>query len=130
MTHSGGPQGKDNTDLYGICLSFRRDIRMMLKKALQLSTAVTPEQFLSELVGLCPQCGSAQTKDCEHVEGIEDFTVGLCMKCGCLWCIECERPLVKDTTCSHWEICGKCDIAEMSGSCCADPTKCVKLNRK
>jgi len=129
MTDSGRPKRKEDTDLYSICLSFRQDVRIMLKRALQLSSAVTTEQFLSELIGVCPRCKDAQTKDCEHVEGIEDFTVGLCMKCGYLWCIECGRPMAKDTACGHWEICSKCDIAGMSGSCSADPTKCAKLDR-
>jgi hypothetical protein len=127
MSDSGRPQGKDNTDLYDICLSFRRDMRIMLKRALELSTAVTEEQFLSELVGGCPRCGSVHTKDCEHVEGIEDFTVGLCLKCGYLWCIECGKPLVKNANCNHWEICRKCNTVEVSGFCSTDLVDCAKL---
>lgn len=128
MNDSGSPGREDSADLFSICLSFRHDIRIMLKRALELSTAVTEEQFLSELIGKCARCGSGQTRDCEHVEGIEDFTVGLCVKCGYLWCIECGKPLLKDTNCSHWEICRKCDTAEMSGFCGTDLMKCAKLN--
>jgi hypothetical protein len=61
---------REDPDLYRICLSFRRDIRIMLKRTLELSSAVTHEQFLSELIGICPRCRNRQTKDCEHVEGI------------------------------------------------------------
>jgi len=128
MNNSESRHSKDNSDLYNICLSFRRDIRIVLKRALELSTAVTEEQFLSELIGECPHCGSGQTKDCQHVEGIEDFTVGLCVKCGYLWCIECGKSLAKNTNCTHWEICRKCDAAGMSGLCGSDPMRCAKLN--
>jgi hypothetical protein len=128
MNDSESQHREEEPDLYGICLSFRRDIRIMLKRALELSSAVTHEQFLSELIGTCPRCGSSQTKDCEHVEGIKDFTVGLCTACGHLWCIECGKPLLKDAVCTHWEICRKCDLAEMSGFCSADLMKCAKLN--
>ena len=128
MERSGKQQPKDDIDLLNICLSFRRDIRIVLERALELSTAVTEEQFLSELVGKCPGCGSDQTGDCEHVEGIRDFTLGLCAKCGYLWCLECGRPVAKGIACGHWEICRRCDEAGASGRCGTNFIECAKLN--
>jgi hypothetical protein len=128
MGDPGSPQAEGGADLYDICLSFRQGIRIMLKRALELSPAVTEEQFLSELIGRCPRCGCLQTKDCEHVEEIEDFTVALCTECGYLWCVECGRPLLKDTGCSHWEICRKCGATGKAGFCDTDLTECKKLN--
>jgi len=123
----GSDMGK-NADLLNTYVSLPEDIKMMLKKAIKKSSAISKEQFLAEVMtGKCPQCGSNQTKNCDKMEGIQDFTVGLCMRCGYLWCSECGKPLVKDIHCNHWDICRKCDIADESGFCGNDLLECKKL---
>ena len=119
---------RDNSDLLRICASFREDIKKMLETALKKSAAINEEQFLSEvLTGICPRCGSNQTKDCENMEAIKDFSVGLCIRCGYLWCSECGKPLVEDTHCNHWDICRKCNTTH---ECNMVLSECEKLRSK
>lgn len=119
---------KDKDDILKISASLPEDIKEMLKKAVAKSSALTNEQFITEvIIGKCPQCGSNQTKNCEKVEGIEDFTVGLCMGCGYLWCSECGKQLVNNIHCNHWDICRKCDEVDESGFCGIDLMECKKL---
>jgi len=118
----------DNIDLLRICASFREDIKKIMETALKKSAAINEEQFLSEvLTGICPRCGSNQTRDCENMEAIEDFSVGLCISCGYLWCSECGKPLGKDTRCNHWDICRICNATR---ECEMVLSECEKLRRK
>lgn len=119
---------KENAELLRICAVFREDIKNELKTALEKSSAANGEQFLSELLtGKCPRCGSDQTKNCENVEEIEDFSVGLCVRCGYLWCSECGKSLAKDIRCNHWDICRKCDTAD---KCDIAFSECKRLKEK
>ena len=119
----------DDKDFSEIWDSLPEDIQDDLKKAIDESSAETEEQFLAEImIGECPKCNSIQTKDCDKVEGIGDLTVGLCMDCGYLWCSECERAVVKNIKCKHWEICDACDQEDDIGFCGIDPIDCEKLN--
>ncbi len=122
---------EDNDGILKIWASLPKDIQEALKKSVEESSAVTEEQFIAEImIGECPHCGSKNTKDCEEMEGIEDFTVGLCMNCGFLWCSECGRSLFQNIRCKHWEICDKCDEADEMGMCEVDPIECEKLNKE
>jgi len=120
---------EDSKDFSEIWDSLPEEVQDTLKKAVEESNSVTEEQFLAEImIGECPKCNSNQTKDCEKVEGIEDFSVGLCMDCGYLWCSECDRPVEKNITCKHWEICDTCDQNDDIGFCGIDPVECEKIN--
>jgi hypothetical protein len=120
---------EDSKDFNEMWDSLPEDIQETLKKAIEESSAETEDQFLAEImIGECPQCESDQTKDCENVDGIEDFSVGLCMDCGYLWCSECGRSLVRGVKCKHWAICDTCDQADEIGYCGIDAPDCEKLN--
>ncbi|MEW6053632.1 MAG: hypothetical protein AB1552_07585 [Nitrospirota bacterium] len=122
------PEMGENIDLFNRYVSLPEDIKILLKKAREKSSAVSREQFLAEVMtGKCPECGSSETKNCEKAEGIEDFTVGLCVRCGFLWCSECGKPLSKTLHCIHWDICRKCEISDESGYCGNDLLECKKL---
>jgi hypothetical protein len=122
---------EDSKDFSEMWDSLPNDIQETLKKAVEESSAVSEEQFIAEImIGECPNCSSNQTKDCEKVGGIEDFSVGLCMNCGYLWCSECGRPLNKNTKCKHWEICDTCDKADEIGYCGIYALDCEKLNNE
>jgi hypothetical protein len=122
---------EESKDFSKIWDSLPEDIQETLKKAIEESNAETEEQFLAEImIGECPQCESDQTKDCENVDGIEDFSVGLCMKCGYLWCSECRRSLVQGVKCKHWAICETCDQTDEIGYCGIDAPDCEKLNNE
>lgn len=120
---------KDKDRFLKNSFSLPEDIKEMLRKVAKKSSSMTKEQFLAEvMIGKCPQCGSEQTKSCEDVDGIEDFTIGLCMICGYLWCSECGRKLVKNVQCNHWDVCRQCDERDESGCCDRDLMDCRKLN--
>jgi hypothetical protein len=119
---------EDKDSFWEVWNSLPKDVQEALQKAIEESSAISEEQFIAEvMIGDCPKCGSTNTKDCDSVDGIEDFTVGLCMKCGYLWCSECGRPLMNDIHCEHWEICDTCDEADEIGFCDIDPLECKKL---
>ena len=119
---------KNYDDILKISASLLEDIKEILKKAVKKSSALTNEQFITEvMIGRCPQCGSNQTKNCKNVKGIEDFTVGLCIKCGHLWCSECGNPLAHNIHCNHWDICIKCNEVNEMGFCVIDLMECKKL---
>ena len=93
------------------------------------STALDEDQFISEaMVGECPECGSANTVDCDEVEGIYDIEVGLCGNCGYLWCLECGSHLTSGIICGHWEICSNCaKEKDEFGSCGIPPLECKEI---
>jgi hypothetical protein len=122
---------EDNEEILKIWASLPKEVQDALRDAAEESSAVTDEQFIAEImIGECPQCGSKNTKDCEEIDGIEDFTVGLCMNCGFLWCSECGRPLVHSILCNHWAICDTCDETDELGMCDLDPMECKKLQEE
>jgi hypothetical protein len=80
-----------------------------LQSAFEEST--TAEEFANRImVGDCPQCGSADTSDCENDPEIVDPTVGRCFECGQLWCIECGGLLQADDP-----FCEQCDLDDEWG---------------
>jgi hypothetical protein len=121
---------EDSKDFLKIWDSLPKDIQETLKRVVEESSSTSEEQFIAEImIGECAKCGSNQTKDCEKVEGIEDFSVGLCINCGYLWCSECGRSLVQDIKCKHWVICDTCEKADELGYCDIDALDCEKLNK-
>jgi hypothetical protein len=120
----------ENDEILEIWASLPKDIREILSKAMEESSAVTDEQFIAEImIGQCSRCGSKNTKDCEEIEGIEDSTVGLCMNCGHLWCSQCGRPMKGNASCRHWDICDECEESNEMGLCESDPMECERLRR-
>ena len=116
---------QDNTDLLAMVAALRGDIRRMIEKATEKTSARNEEQFLAEIMtGNCPRCASNQIKDCRKVEGINDISVGLCMQCGVIWCLECGRSLVGNVHCNHWCICLLCDRLD---TCDIDLRGCSNL---
>lgn len=105
------------------------EIRDYLKKAFEESP--TEEQFISSvMVGECPKCGSANTVDCDEIEGIEDPTLGLCRNCGYFWCLECGTHLTSGITCGHWEICDECGVYKDDYEDCGIPAwECEHINK-
>ncbi len=94
-------------EFYEIWNTLPEEIRDYLEKV--AGESLTEEQFISAvMVGECPKCGSANTVDCEEIQGIEDGTLGLCRNCGYFWCLECGAQLTSGIICGHWEICDRC----------------------
>ena len=118
---------KDFTKLWG---ALPEDLQNELAKAVEESSAESPEEFLREIfIGQCPKCGSRDSRDCEEVPGIENITLALCNTCGYLWCTECGRSVAKGGTCEHWEICEKCTRKKNKFGDCGIPTwECKKVS--
>lgn len=104
---------------------------MILRTIVDKSEQLRRDSFISSImVGKCPNCGGANTHDCESEkfeyskitkeimktgskcwasQKIDDITIGHCDDCNFLWCLECGSPISEDkTVCSHWAICGDC----------------------
>jgi hypothetical protein len=106
---------------YEVWDTLPEEIRDYLKEAIEESS--TKEQFISAImVGECPKCESANTVDCEEVQGIEDNTLGLCRNCGYFWCLECGSPLISGIVCGHWKICDECEEEKDEFGSCGIPT--------
>lgn len=70
------------------------DVLAELQQAFEASA--DGEDFVNRImVGDCPQCGSAETSDCEDDPEIADICVGRCFSCGQLWCLDCGRIFTK-----------------------------------
>ncbi|MEW6419325.1 MAG: hypothetical protein AB1480_14635 [Nitrospirota bacterium] len=105
------------------------EIRDYLKKAFEES--LTEEQFISAvMVGECPKCGSANTVDCDEIQGIEDATLGLCRNCGYFWCLECGSRLTSGIACGHWKICDECgEEKDEFGDCGIPAWECEHIEK-
>lgn len=96
------------------------EIQDYLKKIVEESPS--EEQFITAImVGECPKCGSANTVDCDEIQGIEDPTLGLCRNCGYFWCLECGFHLISGIICGHWEICKECGVDKDEFEDCGIP---------
>jgi len=125
MSRNRQSNTQDNADLLATVAALRADIRKMIEKAMERTSASNEEQFLAQVMtGVCPGCGRNQIKDCRQVQGIDDITIGLCMQCGFIWCLECGRSLIGDVHCDHWDVCIKCDEVD---DCDIDLKECEKL---